>query len=353
MRRALAAGRPVALSTPEGDASDSLVFSGTRSALAAPIAVRGRIVACFGVVHRQLSGVFGDDELQLAEFVAAIAGAALENAEGFAEVQELSHTLEQRVAERTEALRAALHQLEVANADLRALDELKSDFVAMVSHELKTPLTSILGYSSMMLRHWANIGDADRLAHIQTIDRQSQRLSRLVSDLLEMSRIEAGHLDANPADVELAPAVGALLASYDAGTIDVDIPEGLRGRVDPDHLQQILTNYIDNALKYGATPICVRARAIDSGVVVEVSDEGDGVPTDFAPRLFDKFAQASTGSRREGSGTGLGLSIVRGLARANGGEAWYEPNEPRGSKFCVRIEAAVNAPVPVPASRPA
>jgi signal transduction histidine kinase/tetratricopeptide (TPR) repeat protein len=320
MRRALAAGRPVTWA-PSHDATDSLTFSGTRSALAAPIFVRGRIVACFGVTHRQVTGLFGEDEVRLAEFVSAIAGAALENADGFVAVQDLSRSLEQRVEERTEALRSALRQLEVVNAELRALDEMKSDFVAMVSHELKTPLTSILGYSSTMLRYWDSLPDGDRMEYVRTIDRQSHRLARLVSDLLEMSRIEAGYLDTSPQDVDVAAAVASLLGSYDeAPDVAVDLPAGLVVRADPDHLHQILTNYLDNARKYGFPPLRVDAYTEGAFVVLAVSDGGRGVPEEFVPRLFDKFAQASTGSRRGASGTGLGLSIVRGLARANGGE---------------------------------
>jgi signal transduction histidine kinase/tetratricopeptide (TPR) repeat protein len=337
LRRALAVGRPVTWA-PANDPADSLVFSGARSALAAPIFVRGRAAACFGVTHGQVTGLFGDDEVRLAEFVSAIAGAALENAEGFAAVQDLSRSLEQRVEERTEALRTALRQLEVVNEELRALDEMKSDFVAMVSHELKTPLTSILGYSSTMLRYWDGLPDADRMEYVRTIDRQSHRLARLVSDLLEMSRIEAGYLSPDAQDVDVAAAVASLLGSYDdPPDVTVDVPDGITVRADADHLHQILTNYLDNARKYGGPPIRVTAAVDGPDVVVAVTDGGLGVPEEFVPRLFDKFAQASTGRRRRASGTGLGLSIVRGLAKANGGDAWYEPNEPTGARFCVRL----------------
>jgi two-component system sensor kinase len=296
--------------------------------------VRGRAVACFGVTHGQVSGLFDEDEVRLAGFVSAVAGAALENAEGFAAVQDLSRSLEQRVEVRTAALEEALARLEEVNAELRALDQMKSDFVAMVSHELKTPLTSILGYSSTLLRFWDDLPDDDRREYIRTVDRQSRRLGRLVSDLLEMSRIEAGYLDPDLQDVDLAAAVAAL---PDARDVEADVPAGLLVRADPDHLQQILTNYVDNARKYGAHPLRLEACRDGGYVTIAVCDAGPGVPEAFASRLFDKFAQASTGSRREGSGTGLGLSIVRGLAQAAGGDAWYEPGVPTGSRFCVRL----------------
>jgi signal transduction histidine kinase len=96
-------------------------------------------------------------------------------------------------------------------------------------------------------------------------------------------------------------------------------------------------NYVGNAFKYGAPPIAVELLDAGDMVEVRVRDGGEGIPPEFAPHLFEKFAQASTGSTRGASGTGLGLSIVQGLARANGGEAWFEPNEPSGSVFGVRV----------------
>ncbi|HVB27004.1 MAG TPA: GAF domain-containing sensor histidine kinase, partial [Mycobacteriales bacterium] len=347
--RALASGRPE-LFTPEidGEPADGLGL-GTRSALAAPVFVRGRPVACLHVAHRQVRGLFGEDELRLAEFVATLAGAALENAEGFAAAQALSSSLEVRVAQRTEeltatneVLRAALEELERVNEELRAVDQVKSDFVAMVSHELKTPLTSILGYCALMLRRWHSVDDEQKVSYIGVIESESQRLARMVHDLLNMSRIESGRLVTRLAAVGLADAVAVTLASYNAVPDDVAtaIDPTLRVLADPDQLTQILINLIDNARRYGAAPISIRARRSGSDVVFSVSDLGPGVPAAFVPQLFEKFTQASTGPTRRTGGTGLGLSIVRGLVRAQGGDIWYEPNEPVGARFCVRLSTA-------------
>ena len=242
-----------------------------------------------------------------------------------------------RVAERQRASAT----LEEANDELRLADQLKSDFVSMASHELRTPLTSILGFSSTLRDYWDVTPDEDKLEYLDVIDRQARRLSRLVNDLLAMSRIESGKLDVRHARVDVGEvARAAVVGLGDAGAdVQVTGPDHLDVHADPDHVEQIVVNFVGNALKYGEAPITVDL--IDAGDTVElrVCDAGEGIPDDFAPHLFEKFAQASTGSTRGASGTGLGLSIVQGLARANGGDAWYEPNQPRGAVFAVRLPA--------------
>ena len=316
------------------DPSESIVLQHARSALAAPIFVRGRVVACWLAVHRQVSDLFDAEERQLAEFVSALAGAALENAEGFAEVQALSHSLERRVEDRTAelsvantALRSTLAELERVNHELRRLDELKSDFVAMVSHELRSPLTSIIGYCSTMMRHWDKVDDERKKSFIEIVDRQSRRLSGLVNDLLEMSRIESGHLETHLRPLVLAELLDELVREY-ADRLPSLAADGALGSsvvADDEHLRRLLINLLDNAVKYGAEPVTVDVIEDEATVRIAVRDSGEGVPEDFRPRLFEKFAQASSGSKRKATGTGLGLSIVRGLVDAMDGDVWYEP----------------------------
>jgi signal transduction histidine kinase/tetratricopeptide (TPR) repeat protein len=344
--------RTVAVYTDDGadDPSVSLALRPLRSALAAPVFVRGRAVACWHVMHRQVSGLYGADEVRLAEFVSALAGAALENAEGFAEVQALSQSQERRVEERTaelsvanSALRSALAELESANGELRRLDELKSEFVAMVSHELRSPLTSILGYCSTMLRHWNKVDDDRKRDFVDIIERQSRRLSGLVNDLLEMSRIESGRLDTRLQPMPIRPLIEELAAEFRerlpelrvAGDVDTHVV------ADADHLRRVLINLLDNAIKYGEQPVSVEVTT-DSGVVeIAVRDSGPGVDPDFRSQLFLKFAQASMGVTRNATGTGLGLSIVKGLVEAMAGTVRYEPPASRGGAFVVVLPRAV------------
>jgi signal transduction histidine kinase len=124
------------------------------------------------------------------------------------------------------------------------------------------------------------------------------------------------------------------LEFVDAARSDVwiECPDDLRLRTDPDHLRRIVVNLLTNAFKYGGPPVNVLVMTTDDAVKLEVCDHGEGVPPEFVPRLFQRFARADRTARTR-EGTGLGLSIVQGLAEANGGEAWYQPREPHGSCF--------------------
>ncbi|MEY2475982.1 MAG: hypothetical protein QOG87_1297 [Actinomycetota bacterium] len=253
------------------------------------------------------------------------------------EVMEILAQQVGRVAERELASRA----LEAVNNELRLADQLKSDFVSMASHELRTPLTSILGFSSTLRDYWDATSDEDKLDYLDVIDRQARRLSRLVNDLLAMSRIESGKLDVRRTRVDVSELARAAVSGLGDAAVAVEVtgPPHLDVAADPDHVEQIVVNFVGNALKYGDPPITVQLVDAGDTVEVRVCDAGEGIPAEFVPQLFEKFAQASTGSTRGASGTGLGLSIVRGLARANGGETWFEPNQPTGAVFGVRLPA--------------
>lgn len=338
IREAMESGRPViARDETAGDPSDSLVLAGVRSAICAPIFEHGKVTACFYASHRRVADLFGEDEQRLAEFVAAVAGAALENARGFAQVEALRESLEERVGARTRQLTTTLHELERLNQELRDANQAKSDFVSMVSHELRTPLTPIVGLSSTMLQRWQELAPEVVTECIEAIHRQGTRLTRLVDELLELSRIESGTLEAEPRHVDVGAAVAAAVAELaeDPAEVTVRCPAGLTAMADPDRLQQILGNYLENARKYGRPPIEIEASASGSWVELSVIDHGDGVPEEFVDSLFQKFSRA--GSVRDVSGTGLGLSIVRGLASAQGGDTWYEPVQPHGARFVVRL----------------
>lgn len=231
---------------------------------------------------------------------------------------------------------------EVNVATLRDITERRGaerrlrDFVSIASHELRTPATSIAGFAATLIDHYDELTEDERRRSLEVINRQARRLVALASDLLELARIEDGSMQSFPAQVSLRACVDAAVesAGLDVEIVDCDDIDLF---VDDEHLVQILVNYLTNAGKYGAPPISVRARRSGRVVDVIVSDAGDGVPREFRPRLFERFARASSGSGDKVGGTGLGLALVAALAAINRGSAWYRPNEPTGSQFGVSL----------------
>ncbi len=233
----------------------------------------------------------------------------------------------------TADLRTSEERLRTANESLRG-------FVDVAAHDLRTPLTAIVGFSSILAHDSGALTPEDRAKAIATIDRQSQYMSRLIDDLLTTSTIDGGEISTHPERLNVADAVADCLEATKGyqHVVTVDCPSDLEVLCDPHHLSRMLDNYVQNALKYGSPPIRVDAARRGDQVEIRVSDQGSGVPTEFVPRLFAKFARAQASQRQQG--TGLGLSIVRGLAEANGGRVRYEPNVPRGSRFVLDLPSA-------------
>ncbi|MDP8957140.1 MAG: HAMP domain-containing histidine kinase [Actinomycetota bacterium] len=240
--------------------------------------------------------------------------------------------------------RDVAEEAEAANRKLEETNQTLKDFVAIASHDLRGPLSTILGFVTAMPRTWDSTSDDEKRQFIGAIERAARRIGRLVDDLLTVSRIESGQVAVHKQAVDLQRAV------QDALGRTADLGNGVETRVppacvdaDPDHVERILANYVTNAVKYGERPVEVEARENNGWVEIRVRDHGSGIPEDFIPRMWEKFARPNDPTDRE-KGTGLGLSIVAGLARANGGTAWYEPNEPRGSCFCLRLPRANRSP---------
>ena len=209
--------------------------------------------------------------------------------------------------------------------ELRRLESVRRDFVANVSHELKTPLTSISGYSETLL---SDRPDPETVHLFLTrIATNARRMQHLVDDLLDLSRIEAGRWQpaVRPVDpAELAREVWTGLQDRNGRPIprfEVRVPGGLRVQADADALRQVLTNLLDNALRYTEADglITVSGRPEAGGVRLDVSDTGTGIPRDHLPRIFERFYRADPSRSREEGGTGLGLSIVRHLVEGHGG----------------------------------
>ena len=241
-------------------------------------------------------------------------------------------TLEEEVLARTAELQARTVELQVANDAIRS-------FAAVAAHDLRTPLTSILGFSTLLTQGWEKLGEESRRKFVAAIDRQSHNLSILVDDLLASASLDDGGMNTSPELIVVKEAIDRCVAQSRQGSsgVAVSCSLDLIVRADLHHLARILDNYVQNAFNYGEPPVRIDAVQVGDMVKVRVRDNGPGVPPDFVPSLFGRFARADTAATRAQKGTGLGLSIVRGLAELNGGQARYEPNTPNGSCFVLEL----------------
>ena len=236
-------------------------------------------------------------------------------------------------------LRKIANDLDHSNNALNEANQALRDFISVASHDMKNPLTSVLGFSSMMTQRWDSFPDDQKKGFVEVIERKARFLARLVDDLLTLSKVEAGAIPSHTVEVPVAPVVEEIALTALGSKFQVDLEENLVVLVDPDHFRRIMTNLMTNAIKYGEAPFVIRGHGEAGRVRLEVNDHGQGVPREFVPRLFQKFSRAEeVASSREG--TGLGLSIVRGLTEVNGGSVDYEPSEPHGSRFILALPRA-------------
>lgn len=220
-------------------------------------------------------------------------------------------------------------ELGEANERLEEALQVKGDLIAMTSHELRTPLTSMLGFSSLLMRSWRRFDDDDRDRYLEILHHHGNRLLRLIDDMLVTAQIDSGHVSVRFRDVALGPVVAEIMDGHVWSDVERGDSSPSPVRVDVDHLEQMVANLVDNARKYGEPPVRVDVRDLGDDVVLVVSDAGDGIDPAFAPRLFERFSQASTGDRRESTGVGLGLSIVSSLAELNAATVGHERRDGR------------------------
>jgi PAS domain S-box-containing protein len=244
-----------------------------------------------------------------------------------------------------EDLTKANEELSKVNEELKSLDRMKDEFLSNVSHEFKTPLTSIRGYSQLILDGTlGDINDQQKKA-MDTVIRNSDRLRRLVDSLLYLSRAQVGRMSYYFEKLQLADIINncindLLLQAKNKGIIlrteMEDIPPV---RADKDKLTDVLTNLIDNALKFTSEggQVIVAARKIPNGVHIEVKDTGIGIPADHIPHLFQRFYQVDSSTSRRYGGTGLGLYISRTIVEAHGGNIWIESEEGMGTTVHVEL----------------
>jgi signal transduction histidine kinase len=209
----------------------------------------------------------------------------------------------------------------------RELDEFKSTLLAAVGHEVRTPLAAIKGHASTLLQEDVSWSLADQRHFLQTISSEADRLAQLVSNLLDLSRQEAGLLLLRRAPTRVQNLVAKIieqLSSPDV-TISVQIPDDLPlVNVDSGRIEVVLNNLVTNALVYSEGEVHVTAERRDDTVIVSVSDNGPGIDPDELPHVFERFYRARYGYQQHSGGTGLGLAICKAFIEAHGGAIWAE-----------------------------
>ena len=269
---------------------------GIKSLLGVPLLVRDEVI---GVLHvGSLSGrSFRRDDVELLELVAARVALAIE--------------------------RARLHE------EVRLLDALKANFVAIASHELRTPATAVYGVLTTLERRGDELTPEVRDQLLRTGVEQGERLRRLLEELLDLSRLDSGAIKVDPKPLVVRTVLEqiARLALAPGTPVSFDVPVDLAAVADRLVLDRVVSNLLSNAARYGEPPFRVSAEQQDRHLRITVSDEGEGVPEELRSRLFERFAPGA-----EAGSSGLGLAIARSYARAHGGDIVYDPLE-RGARF--------------------
>jgi signal transduction histidine kinase len=287
---------------------------GLRSRIAAPLLQGPRSVGMISLVRREASA-FKKQELELVALLGRLVASAVQNIRAYE-------------AERTTV------------EELRRLSALRADFVSLVSHELRAPMASVVGSAQTLQQRWRELNADQREAFLALIGSETERLAALVGDVLDTSRIEAGTFTYRFGDVDLGALVRDTVAGMSLVQEEVKVVAEVRGelpsvRGDRDRLQQVLTNLLDNAVKFSPAGEEVRVSAFqqDSQVRIEVSDRGPGVPPDQQHVIFEKFGRGQTAGSPGTPGTGLGLFIARSIAVAHGGAVEVTSAPELGSTF--------------------
>jgi len=336
--------------------------------LLAPIRIRQACLGVLGVGVRRRAAL-EEGAAEALQRLADQAAVALANALAYREIELLNLNLEAKVRARTQELSEANAALETSHAKLQQLDRLKSDFVSNVSHELRTPLTAIRMAVDNLLDGVSGELSATLQRYLTRVKENTDRLVRLIGDLLDLSRIEAGRVELRPTPVpldqvfrELVDGLRPMAAAKGLALEIVPGEERLWAVVDRDKLHQVLTNLVGNAMKFtpeggrvrlsahrprgGPEGSEVPAQAAGTSppqarqVEVRVEDTGEGIPPEELGAIFEKFHQLRRDGRGKTQGTGLGLTIAKSLIELHGGRIWVESQVGHGSRFSFTLPAA-------------
>jgi signal transduction histidine kinase len=233
---------------------------------------------------------------------------------------------------------AAFLERAIQQRELRRLNELKSQFAALASHELRTPVAAIYGAVLTLDEREEHLTPEQQSELRRLVSQQSKRLFELVENLLDLSRLEADTIRIVPTPLLVAERLSAIVdaVAEDSSQIELNVPVDLEVVVDPQAFDRIVSNLLGNAVRHGAPPIVVSAVEMKSELRVTVEDRGPGIAEEFVGDIFERFTRGPTQSNR---GAGLGLSIAQSYARTHGGVVTYEPVRPHGARFHLNLPA--------------
>jgi signal transduction histidine kinase len=310
---------------------------GLESLLLVPIRVKSRLIGLLVGGRTHLTMRLTEPERRFYCMYAAQVASAIENARLYEALGQFNLSLEDKVQERT-------RNLMEANERLRELDTIKSNFISLVSHELRTPLTAIKGFVGTLLHYGKEISEEKRRFYLSVLNEETDRLTRLITDLLDVSRIESGRTEMKWQAVRLPELVRRVFQAFSikAGSVKLlqefpaDFPEIY---ADSSKIEQVIMNLVGNGLRYCPPDGMLRisGRRHRDGVILEVHDNGPGIPFSQLEKIFDGFYRIDNEINKKNPGAGLGLSICRALVNLHGGKIWAESEPDQGARFLLTL----------------
>jgi Na+/proline symporter/nitrogen-specific signal transduction histidine kinase len=300
-----------------------------------------------GFAERLLAGAIGAASARV--MVSSVAKGDIVSIDEVMEIlDEASHVIEHshQLEQKSRELQAATAQLRAANERLKELDRLKDDFIATISHELRTPLTSVRSFGEILYDNPALPLD-ERQDYLRIVINESERLTRLINEVLDLAKMEAGRMEWHFDDIDPRAVINEAIAvtrglfRERSIAVNVELPDKMRPvHVDRDRLIQVIVNLLSNAVKFcegSDRRVTVSASELPSELRISVADNGVGIPRENQEMIFEKFQQVGDSLGGRPSGTGLGLPICRQIVQHFGGRIWVESAPGKGSKFTVAL----------------
>jgi signal transduction histidine kinase len=248
---------------------------------------------------------------------------------------------------RTKQLEKSLTEVAKANRELKRLDKLKDEFISTVSHELRTPLTSIRGAVGLIAQHVVEPGSASYDLLVNTAVSNCERLSQLINDLLDVQKFEAGKFELHRRPIDLVALCQDAIQGMESYAVRYQVKLAFQSEIaiaqveaDPLRIRQVIDNLLSNAVKFSHAEgvVTLKLTFAHEDVLLEVIDEGEGIPEQFQGRIFEKFSQADASDSRAKEGTGLGLTICRKIVESHEGSIGFSSTEHVGTTFWVRLK---------------